>query len=393
MEEVTQVTVAGGRTWAATWRRLWRWLRPVFGLGLLAFLLWRVDWQALTRILSQASVGYVALALLIELLNVLPRVLRWRALLLTQGTREPFLRLFSIYLVGSFFNNFLPSNVGGDSVRMLRLGQLTGQGADAVSSVLVERLCGLFAVLLIGAVAVLSNWRLASAGGIGFLVLGAFVVFALGMLLLLNLRRVRSWADRLTIPFSPLAQGWEREGREGESHTTTPSSPPAQGWEREGREGESHTTAPSSPLAQDWERGGRGGEGHTRVPLLAVLIGKLGKLYDSIYAFRSQGRTLLVVIAFSLLFRFGDVMRLYVQSVAVHVPVSFIWLMMAISLIAVVTSVPLSLNALGIQEGAYVFFFGLAGIAAPQALALALLSRGVRLTVSLVGGVIYLLGK
>ena len=320
---------------ASTWRRLWRgvlslskgWLRPLFGLGLLAFLLWRVDWQELTHILSQASVGYVGAALLIELLNVMPRILRWRALLITQGTQEPFLRLLSIYLVGSFFNNFLPSNVGGDSVRMLRLGQLTGRGVDAASSVLVERLCGLLAVLLMGVAAVLSNWQLASAGGIGFLVLGTFVVFVLGMLLLFNLRRVRSWADRLTIP-----------------------------W-------------------------------------LAALIGKLGKLYDSIYAFRSHGRALLVVLAFSFLFRLGDVFRLYVQSFALHVPISFIWLVMVISLIAVVTSVPLSLNAIGIQEGAYVFIFGLAGIAAPQALAMALLSRGVRLAVSLVGGVIYLLGK
>ena len=368
MTEKTQVTVAGGRTSASAWRRLWRgvlslalssrrrieglskgWLRPLFGLGLLAFLLWRVDWQELTRIVGQASVGYVGVALLIELLNVMPKVLRWRALLVTQGTREPFLRLLSIYLVGSFFNNFLPSNVGGDSVRMLRLGQLTGRGADAVSSVLVERLGGLFAVLLMGVVAVLSNWQLASAGGIGFLVLGAFVAFVLGMLLLFTLRRVRSWADHLTIPFSFLAQGWER--------------------------------------------GGRGGEGRTRVPWLAALIGKLGKLYDSIYAFRSQGRVLLVVLAFSLLFRFGSVLGLYVQSLALHVPISFVWLMMAISLIAVVTSLPLSLNAIGIQEGAYVFLFGLAGIAAPQALALALLSRGLRLAVSLVGGVIYLLGK
>jgi uncharacterized protein (TIRG00374 family) len=322
---------------AAGWRRLWRWLRPLFGLGLLAFLLWRVDWQELTRILSQASLGYIGMALLIELLTVIPKVLRWRALLVTQGTREPFLRLFSIYLMGSFFNNFLPSNVGGDSVRMLRLGQLTGQGADAVSSVLVERLCGLFAVLLMGAVAVLSNWRLAAAGGIGFLVLGAFVAFALGMLLLFSLRRVRFLADRL-------------------------------------------------PLPARSDKGGLRG-------VLAALIGKLGKLYDSIYAFRSRERVLLVVLAFSLLFRFGHVLRLYVQSLALHVPISFVWLMMAVSLIAVVTSLPLSLNALGIQEGAYVFFFGLAGIAAPQALALALLSRGVRLVVSLVGGAIYLLGK
>jgi uncharacterized protein (TIRG00374 family) len=320
-----------------TWRKLWRWLRPLFGLGLLAFLLWRVDWQELTRIVSQASLGYVGMALLIELFNLTPRVLRWRALLLTQGTQEPFLRLLSIYLVGSFFNNFLPSNVGGDSVRMLRMGQLTGQGADAVSSVLVERLGGLFAVLLMGVVAVLSNWRLASAGGIGFLVLGTFVVFILGILLLFNLWRLRSWTDRL-------------------------------------------------PLSPKEERKSLGG-------MLAALIGKLGKLYDSIYSFRSHERALLVVLAFSLLFRFGDVFRLYVQSFALHVHISFIWLMMAISLIAVVTSLPLSLNALGIQEGAYVFFFGLAGIAAPQALAMALLSRGVRLAVSLVGGVIYLLGK
>lgn len=333
---------------ASTWRSLWRgvlrplrllskgWLRPIFGLGLLAFLLWRVDWQELTQIVSQASVGYIGAALLIELLNVVPRVLRWRALLITQGTRESLLRLFSIYMVGSFFNNFLPSNVGGDSVRMLRLGQLTGRGADAASSVLVERLCGLFAVLLMGMAAVLSNWRLASAGGIGFLVLGMFLAFILGMLLLFNLRRMRCWVDR-------------------------------------------------SPLAFP-DRGGVRG-------LLAVVIGKLGKLYDSIYAFRSHGRALLVVLAFSFLFRLGDVIRLYVQSFALHVPISFIWLMMIISLIAVVTSVPLSLNAIGIQEGAYVFIFGLAGIAAPQALAMALLSRGVRLAVSLVGGVIYLLGK
>ena len=127
--------------------------------------------------------------------------------------------------------------------------------------------------------------------------------------------------------------------------------------------------------------------------MLATLISKLGKLYDSIYAFRSHRRVLLVVLAFSLLFRLGSVFSLYVQSLALHVPISFIWLMMAFSLIAVANSLPLSLNAIGIQEGAYVFFFGLAGIAAPQALALALLSRGLRLVVSLVGGVIYLLGK
>ena len=341
-------------TLTSTWRKFRRcalslsksWLRPLFGLGLLAFLLWRVDWQELVRIASQASMGYVGVALLIELLSVIPKVLRWQALLAAQGMRRTFADLLSIYLVGSFFNNFLPSNIGGDSVRMVRMAQLTGRGADSVSSVLVERLCGLFAVLLMGLVAVLSNWQLASAGGIGFLVLGVFVAFALGVLLLFNLGQVRSWSDRLTIPSSLLAQGREK-----------------------------------------------GKEGRTRVPWLAALIGKLSRLYDSLYAFRNRRRVLLVALAFSLLFRFGNALNLYVQSLALHMPIPFIWLIMVLSLVAVVTSVPLSLNAIGIQEGAYIFFFSLAGIAAPQALALALLSRGVRLAVSLVGGVLYLLGR
>jgi uncharacterized protein (TIRG00374 family) len=308
-------------------RKLWRWLRPLVGLGLLAFLLWRVDWREMARIISQASAGYVLLALFIELLNMIPKVMRWRALLLTQGTQASFFRLLPIYFEGAFFSNFLPSDVGGDSMRMLRMAQFTGQGADAVSSVLIERLCGLFAVLLMGAVAVLGNWRLASAGGIGFFVLGAFAAFVLGMVLLFSLQRLRSWADRLTLP-----------------------------W-------------------------------------LAALVDKLVKLYDSIYAFRSHKRALLVVLALSLIFRLVSVSGLYVQSLALHIPISFIWLMMILCLISVVSAVPLSLNSLGIKEGAYVFFFGLAGIVAPQALALALLSRALTLAVSLLGGVAYLLGR
>jgi hypothetical protein len=308
-------------------QRVLRWLRPLVGLALLAFLLWRVNWLELGQIARQARLGYIALAVCIALLTVLPRVWRWRALLVSQGTTESFRHLLTIYLVSNFFNNFLPSDVGGDSVRMLRLARRTGRSADAVTSVLVERMIGLFAVLLLGVVAVLSNWQLASVGGIGWLVLGAFAVFILISLLLFNLQGALSWVERLG------------------------------------------------------------------VTKLAIVLRKLGRVYDSFYAFRDRRHTLVLVLAFSLLFRFGQACSLYVQSLALRIDIPFVWLLMVISLISVVTSLPLSLNALGIQEGAYVFFFGLAGIPAPQALALALLSRAVRLAVSLVGGATYLLGK
>jgi uncharacterized protein (TIRG00374 family) len=297
------------------------------GIGLLLLLLWRVDWQEMLRIAKQAQPNLIALAIAIALLTVVPRVLRWRVLLISQGTREPLAQLVGIYMVSNFFNNFLPSDVGGDSVRMVRLSRLTGRSADAVSSVLIERLLGLFAVLLMGVAAVFSNWRLASTDGIGVIVLAAFGFFLLGLLLLFNLQRMRHRLDQLSIP------------------------------------------------------------------VLSALTRRLARVYDSVYAFRFRQAALLQVLALSVLFRVGQACSLYVQSKALRVDVPFLWLLMVISLISVVTSLPLSLNALGIQEGAFVFFFGLVGIAAPQALALALLSRGVRLAVSLVGGAIYLLGK
>ena len=43
---------------------------------------------------------------------------RWRVLLTAQGYPAPLRRLTASYLVATFFNNFLPSNVGGDVVRV-----------------------------------------------------------------------------------------------------------------------------------------------------------------------------------------------------------------------------------------------------------------------------------
>lgn len=308
-------------------RRAWPWLRLVIGLGLLAVLLWGVDWRATWRVLREASLGHISLALIIMLVSLLPRVLRWRVLLQAQGTQVPVRKLLSMYLIGDFFSNFLPSNIGGDSVRMVYLVRETEKRANAVASVLVERLCGLFTVLVLGVAAVLGNWRMAWEARVAPLVLAALFAFLLALVLLAKLRSFQARASRL------------------------------------------------------------------KVQWLAELIAKTSRLYDAIRALAGQRHTLWQVLLFSLLFRLVQVSGLYVQAMAVRVTVPFSWFVTVISLVAVVTALPISLNAIGIQEGAYVFFFGLVGIAAPQALALALLARAVRMAVSLIGGALYLLGR
>ncbi len=54
-----------------------------------------------------------------------------------------------LYFIGAFFNNFLPTSVGGDVVKAFKLAGSTGKKVDAVSSVFMERLTGVLVLALI----------------------------------------------------------------------------------------------------------------------------------------------------------------------------------------------------------------------------------------------------
>jgi uncharacterized protein (TIRG00374 family) len=77
-------------------------------------------------------------------------------LLRAQGANLGFRDGCRLYLVGMFWNLWMPTNVGGDAVRALLAGPLCGGRAVAASSILVERLTGFVALLTIGAVGVLA---------------------------------------------------------------------------------------------------------------------------------------------------------------------------------------------------------------------------------------------
>ena len=57
--------------------------------------------------------------------------------------------------------------------------------------------------------------------------------------------------------------------------------------------------------------------------------------------------------AYSMAYRLVMVTGIYVQSLALGMSVQYLWLLSAISLIAVVTAMPFSLNALGLKEGQF----------------------------------------
>jgi uncharacterized membrane protein YbhN (UPF0104 family) len=63
---------------------------------------------------------------------------------------EPLYLLVAYYLIGFFFNNFLPTIIGLDVVRAVYVSQSYGRRAECFASVMSEKAIGLLAILLLG---------------------------------------------------------------------------------------------------------------------------------------------------------------------------------------------------------------------------------------------------
>ena len=78
---------------------------------------------------------------------------RWRLLLQAQGFPASMRRLSASYLVATFFNNFLPSNIGGDVIRVRDGSRLTGSTTTSLAVVAIDRILGLGALWVLGVTA------------------------------------------------------------------------------------------------------------------------------------------------------------------------------------------------------------------------------------------------
>jgi len=93
-------------------------LKIAVSVGLLALLLWKSDAPRLWHYVRSASIAWLATALGFYLLMILASSWRWGLLLTAQGVEVPARTLTGSFLVATFFNNFLPSNIGGDVIRI-----------------------------------------------------------------------------------------------------------------------------------------------------------------------------------------------------------------------------------------------------------------------------------
>lgn len=164
-------------------------VKILISAALLYFSLRKIDLHALgLRINNVESLGWIALAIATIFLQIFVGVLRWRAISAECGAPIETRQAMRFNLIGAFFNQTLPSSIGGDAVRLWLVARGGAGWRAATYSIFVDRAIGLIALAIIIVASLPWSYQLitdphgrsalllvdfaALAGGVGFLVLG-----------------------------------------------------------------------------------------------------------------------------------------------------------------------------------------------------------------------------
>jgi glycosyltransferase 2 family protein len=313
-----------------------RWTRrvPFIGkllvsVGLLAWIIQRASLSEVLISMREADPRLVAAAFGLNMVGWTISVLRWRVLLRAADVEVRFPVLLQSYLSGIFFNNLLPSTVGGDTLRMYDSWRWGAGRAGAVAVIAVDRLTGVLALLL----------------------------FALAALVL---------APQI-IQELPLLPLWVGMGAAGVLGIAALSLLPLSGFRRR---------------AEPW---------FDRLP--EIMQRPIAKASGALQAYRDDSRALRKALALSVLLQFNVILHFWLIATAMALPVGLMAFFLIIPISLAVMTIPLSVNAVGIRENVFAFFLAFYGVGPSGALAFAWIAFGLILVQGVIGGIVYALRR
>ncbi len=317
-------------------------LRFVVSFGLIGYIFYQISHRQdlkladLAVYYSNANYLWLAGAVLLLLLLLAAGSLRWGLLLKAQGVKLKPTSVFMYFMIGFFFNNFLPSTVGGDVVKTYYLAKFTGRGAESFVSVIMDRIMGMSGLCVVALVSLLCGgknlWDNPETHPYAlpiFLIVGGLSVgLVLFFLVIFN--------DKVMVFFLKVA----RWGKFGE---------------------------------------------------------KIKKLHQSLYVYKGKWSVLVQTLLIStglwvVIVLFCWIIYQAFSRTIPHIPIGYFYLFLPT--ISVIMSLPISVAGLGTRELAFVTFFTKVpnvNVTALDALVISLNFYFVFLVASLVGGIIYVL--
>jgi uncharacterized membrane protein YbhN (UPF0104 family) len=127
---------------------------------LLVVLFSRIDVAQLWQTARLASLPWLIAAIAVFGTSTVAAAWRWNLLLKAQHIQITLQSLLGTFLVATYFNNFLPSNIGGDFVRISDTARHTNSKTLATTVVLMDRILGLIALVFVAALGATAIGRL-----------------------------------------------------------------------------------------------------------------------------------------------------------------------------------------------------------------------------------------
>jgi uncharacterized protein (TIRG00374 family) len=135
----------------------------------------------LVRLVRQANPFYLLIALMLLPISYLITSRRWHMLLEALDIHMGQGRAFVLNMVGSFYNSFMPGSTGGDLIKAYYASKHTTHKARAVMSVIIDRVVGLLALIILGGVMAGMQWQIHTCRGVALVSAGLIALTVVGL--------------------------------------------------------------------------------------------------------------------------------------------------------------------------------------------------------------------
>jgi len=152
-------------------------IKIVVSFGLLFYLFNQINFNLFLNRYREINLYLLLIAFVAILIQVALSALKWKYILTAERIFIPYKFLLKSYLIGNFLSLFLPSSFGGDIYRVYSLGNYNSDSFQNASSVLFDRISGLFALVTISILSYATFFKSIISSNILLLYIFATLVF------------------------------------------------------------------------------------------------------------------------------------------------------------------------------------------------------------------------
>jgi glycosyltransferase 2 family protein len=124
----------------------------IVSLSLIYYLFITIPWGAVSEVIFSASIYWLIISVLVQILSFVFLALRWRVILRNLESNISFYETIKVSFIGIAVNNVLPSSIGGDFVRGAYVIKRGASLKNSILSLVTDRVLGLFIVLVFASI-------------------------------------------------------------------------------------------------------------------------------------------------------------------------------------------------------------------------------------------------